>query len=138
MVTRVGIGMMVAAVALCAACGSSSKVFFVEPKDGATVKPEVHVVFGSKDDITVSAVPSGDVTQARPGMVHYHVAPDTECLPAGSTIPKADPWVHFGKGTDNADLQLTPGKHTITVQAGDDLHRTIENACQTITVTVAE
>jgi hypothetical protein len=136
MVTRVGISVTVVAVAFCAACGSSSKVFFVEPKDGATVKPDVHVVFGSKD-ITIAAVPSGDVTEARPGTVHYHVAPDTECLPVGQPIPKADPWVHFGKGTDNADLQLTPGQHKLTVQAGDDMHRTIENACQTITVTVA-
>jgi hypothetical protein len=51
-------------------------------------------------------------------------------------IPKADPWVHFGNGTDTADIQLTPGMHTLTVQAGDDQHRTIEGLCETITVNV--
>jgi hypothetical protein len=137
MISRIGMGVaLVATTVVAAACGStSSRVFFVEPKDGATVKPELQVMFGARD-LQISAVPSGEVTDSRAGIGHFHVGVDTSCLPVGETIPKADPWIHFGKGTDSADLQLTPGKHTLTVQAGDDMHKTIENACQTITVTV--
>ena len=160
MTVRIGMGLAVMAM-LSVACGSSTeqsetaaettadasheghttpgKVFFVEPADGATVKPEVHVVFGS-EQVTVAPVPQGEITEAdvRPNTVHYHIAVDSACLPGGQIIPKADPWTHFGDGSNSADLQLTPGKHMLTVQAGDDQHRTIEGLCQTITVNVAE
>ena len=83
-------------------------------------------------------VPPGDVTSARQGMGHHHVGVDTECLPAGTVIPKANPWVHHGGGQTEMDMQLTPGKHTLTLQLGDDTHTTIEGLCSTITVTVVE
>ena len=114
-----------------------SRVFFVEPKDGTTIKSEARLVFGS-EGIEIGAVPPGELTEAdvRPGIVHYHVAIDTDCLPAGQIIPKADPWIHFGTGANTADIGLTPGQHRLTVQAGDDQHRTVEGLCETITVTV--
>jgi hypothetical protein len=65
------------------------------------------------------------------------VAIDADCLPPGQIIPKADPWIHFGTGANTADITLTPGTHRLTVQAGDDQHRTLEGLCETITVTVA-
>jgi len=163
MASRIGMSAAVAAMALSlAACGSSStppessssqpaapaadaasheghtagKVFFVEPKDGATIKPEAHIVFGS-EQLTIAAVPPGEVKEVRPGTGHYHLGLETDCLPAGQVIPKADPWTHFGKGDNSADLQLKPGPHKLTVQAGDDQHRTTEGLCQTINVTVA-
>jgi uncharacterized protein DUF4399 len=161
MASRIGVSVALAAMALyAAACGSSSstppessssapaadashtghtgagRVFFVEPKDGDTIKPEAHLVFGS-EQFTISPVPAGDVKEVRPGTGHYHVAVDSDCLPTGEVIPKADPWIHFGKGDNSADLQLKPGPHKLTVQAGDDQHRTVEGLCQTISVTVA-
>jgi hypothetical protein len=33
-------------------------------------------------------------------------------------------------------MQLPPGQHKLTLQLGDDLHRTSEGLCQTITVNV--
>jgi hypothetical protein len=116
------------------------KVFFVEPKDGSTLKAgEVKVVFGS-DQVTIAPVPTGEIKEAdvRPNTVHYHIAVDTDCLPAGQVIPKAHPWTHFGDGSNSADLSLTPGKYRLTVQAGDDMHRTIEGLCETIAVNVTE
>ena len=44
--------------------------------------------------------------------------------------------MHFGDGKDVFDSQLTPGKHKLALQLGDDLHNTIAGACATITVTV--
>ena len=59
------------------------------------------------------------------------------CLPAGKNIVKGTPsWVHFGDGKDVFDMQLTPGKHKLALQLGDDLHNTLPGACQMITVTV--
>jgi len=114
---------------------SSPRVFFLEPTNGATVKSPVHVKFGS-ENYMIMPVPEGEVTTARSGMGHFHIAADAECLAAGTVIPKAAPWTHFGKGTDFYDIQLPAGKHKLTVQAGDDKHTTIEGLCQTIEVTV--
>ena len=54
----------------------------------------------------------------------------------GTAIPKAAPWVHFGDGKSVIDMQLPPGPHKLTLQIGDDLHRTMTGLCQTINVTV--
>jgi hypothetical protein len=115
-----------------------ARVFFVEPKNGATVTSPLHMKFGS-EGIEISPVPPGDLTkeQVRPGKAHYHVGIDQSCLPAGKTIVKGTPsWVHFGDGKDVFDTQLTPGKHKLALQLGDDLHDTLPGTCQVITVTV--
>jgi hypothetical protein len=116
---------------------SSPRVFWVEPTDGATVKSPVKLRFGI-ENYELAAVPQGDITSARPRMGHHHVGVDTECLPVGTVIPKANPWVHHGGGQTEMDMQLTPGKHRLTLQLGDDTHTTIEGLCASITVTVAE
>jgi hypothetical protein len=113
------------------------KVFFAEPKSGATVKTPVHIVFGS-DMFTIAAVPPGEVTDVRANTGHYHLGVDTDCLPVGAVIPKANPWVHFGMGNNSIDMQLTPGPHKLVVQAGDDKHATMTGLCETINVTVTE
>ena len=33
-------------------------------------------------------------------------------------------------------MQLTPGRHKLALQLGDDLHNTVAGACQMITVNV--
>ena len=112
------------------------RVFFIEPKNGATVTSPVKMKFGS-EGIEIAAVPPGDVTKTRPGVAHYHVGIDQDCLPSGKNIVKGTPsWVHFGDGKDVFESQLTPGKHKLALQLGDDLHNTMPNTCQVITVTV--
>jgi hypothetical protein len=112
------------------------RVFFLEPKNGATVTSPVHMKFGSQG-IEISPVPPGDLKTTRPGVAHYHVGIDQPCLPPGKTIVKGTPsWVHFGDGKDVFDSQLTPGKHKLALQLGDDLHNTMPGACSVITVTV--
>jgi hypothetical protein len=112
------------------------KVMFLEPKNGATVTSPVHMKFGSTGT-TISPVPPGDLKETRPGMTHYHVGIDQDCLPAGKNIVKGTPsWVHFGDGKDVFDSQLTPGKHKLALQLGDDLHNTMPGACQVISITV--
>jgi Domain of unknown function (DUF4399)/Family of unknown function (DUF6130) len=118
-----------------AAASGTPRVFFVEPTDGATVKSPVHLKFGS-ENFMIMAVPT-EVKEVRSGMGHYHVAIDTECLAPGTEIVKANPWVHFGKGDAEMDMQLPPGPHKLTLQIGDDKHITMPGLCQTINVTVA-
>lgn len=116
---------------------TGGKVFFVSPKEGAMVKSPVQFEFGS-DMLTIAAVPAGEVTAVRPGTGHFHLGVDTDCLPAGEVIPKANPWIHFGDGKNAIEMQLTPGPHKLAVQAGDDKHQTMTGLCETINVTVTE
>jgi|SRR5687768_1018311 hypothetical protein len=114
------------------------RVFFVEPQDGATVKSPVKARFGL-EGYELAPVPKETITaeQVRAGMGHHHLGIDMDCLPAGTEIVKGTPsWVHFGTGATEIDVQLEPGTHKLTLQLGDDLHRTIEGFCQTITVNV--
>jgi hypothetical protein len=121
-----------------------ARVFFVEPKNGATVKSPVKFVFGN-DQVQIAPVPAGEVKEARADMGHYHLGVDADCLPAGTVIPKAEPgatpgnagsWIHFGTGSNNIEMSLTPGPHKFSVEVGDDLHRAVAGLCETISVTV--
>ena len=114
------------------------RVWFVEPKNNASVTSPVHMKFAS-EGIEISPVPPGDLKETRPGMAHYHVGIDQNCLPAGKNIVKGTPsWVHFGDGKAEFDSQLTPGKHKLALQLGDDLHNTLPGACEVITVNVKQ
>jgi len=116
--------------------GGASRVFFMEPANGASVKSPVHIVFGN-EMFTIAPVPQGEVAEVRPNTGHYHLGVDTDCLPVGTVIPKANPWVHFGMGNNSIDMQLSPGMHKLVVQAGDDKHATMTGLCETITVNVS-
>ncbi len=120
-----------------AAAPAGPRVFFVTPKNGDTIKPMSTVEFGSTG-LTVAAVPPGELKpeQVRANTIHYHLGTDTDCLPAGTAIPKADPWIHFGDGKNVIEMSLAPGQHRIAVQAGDDRHMTIAGLCEVISVTV--
>jgi uncharacterized protein DUF4399 len=119
--------------------GAHGKVHFVQPKNGATIKTMSTFEFGG-DGVKIGAVPAGTITpeQVRPGITHYHLGVDTDCLPTGVAIPKADPWIHFGDGKNVIEMSLKPGPHRLVLQSGDDLHRTVEGLCETINVTVVE
>ena len=119
------------------AASPAGRVFFVTPKTGATIKPMSSVEFGS-EGVTLAAVPPGNVSpdMVRAKTIHYHLGTDTDCLPAGTAIPKADPWIHFGDGKKVIEMALAPGAHRVAVQAGDDMHRTIAGLCEVINVTV--
>ena len=123
----------------------AAKVYFKEPKDGATVssKSTLKFVFGA-DNYQISPVPA-EAKEARPNMGHFHLGVNTDCLPPGTTIPKAEEgdkpgtagkWVHFGKGTDTFEMALNPGDYKFSVEVGDDLHRAVEGMCETINVKV--
>jgi uncharacterized protein DUF4399 len=135
-VAALGFGAYASAQSKAATTAKKIRVFFIEPKNNATVSSPVHMKFGS-EGIEISPVPPGDLKETRPGVAHYHVGIDQDCLPPGKNIVKGTPsWVHFGDGKDVFDSQLTPGKHKLAVQLGDDLHNTMPGACQVITINV--
>jgi len=113
------------------------RVFFVSPKDGDEVTSPVELRFGAEN---LSVDPVQDPPVVEPGSIHFHVGYNTDCLPAGEIIPKADPWVHFGDGSSTIEVQLDPGTYKLCLQAGDGEHRTLEGAgySDTITITVVE
>ncbi|MDR5756524.1 DUF4399 domain-containing protein [Caballeronia sp. LZ035] len=96
---------------------AQARVYFVQPKDGATVTSPVHVQF-AVDGMSIS--PAGTMTE---GTGHHHVLIDGKPLPKGTVIPANDTSLHYGKGQTEADIKLPPGDHTLTLQFGDGAHR---------------
>jgi len=72
------------------------------------------------------------------GSAHHHLFIDAEdSLAAGTIVPKDSTHVHFGKGQTEYELNLTPGKHKLTLQMADGLHRSYgSKLAATINVTV--
>jgi hypothetical protein len=55
----------------------------------------------------------------------------------GTVIPKDSTHLHFGKAQTETSLTLSPGKHKLTLQLADGLHRSYGSQLATsITVTV--
>ncbi|MEM7589090.1 MAG: DUF4399 domain-containing protein [Myxococcota bacterium] len=112
---------------------SQRRVFFEQPKDGATVSSPVAVKFGSTG-LTVE--PAGE---AKPNAGHFHVLIDNArgYIPKNQVIPSDDAHVHFGDGGKQFTLMLSPGKHTLTLQFGNGQHQSGgKELSHTITITV--
>ena len=117
-----------------AAPTGTPRVFFVAPRNETDHPTEVPLglTFGV-ENFQISPVPE-EVSIPREGLGHYHLGYNAGCLPAGEIIPAADPWTHFGDGSDGMEMQLEGGEYRFSVQIGDDEHRTIEGLCETITI----
>lgn len=114
------------------------RVFFVAPSDGDEISVDIGVNFEfGVENFEVSPVPE-EVETPRGGMGHYHLGVDTDCLPVGEIVPQADPWIHFGDGSNTIEMQLEPGRYTFAVQMADDLHATLDGMCETIEIEVAD
>jgi hypothetical protein len=96
---------------------AGASVYIIEPADGATVTNPVRVVFGLKG---MGVAPAG-VERADAG--HHHLLVDAG-LPAdlGLPIPNDEQHKHFGGGQTETTLTLTPGRHTLQLLLGDNLH----------------
>jgi hypothetical protein len=111
---------------------AGAKVFFKNLKDGATVKSPVKIemgIEGLKLD-TAGAIVAGSG--------HHHLLVDAgDSIPAGQIVPKDEHHLHFGKAQSVTELPLTPGKHVLTLQFADGIHRSYgAKLAKTITVDV--
>jgi hypothetical protein len=54
---------------------------------------------------------------------HHHLLVDTD-PPAdlSQPLPTSEHVIHFGKGQTETELKLAPGKHTLQLVLGDQLH----------------
>jgi hypothetical protein len=60
-----------------------------------------------------------------------------DMIPLGETIPKDSLHIHFGKAQTETEVTLAPGKHKLTLQFADGLHRSYgEKLAASITVNV--
>jgi len=107
-----------------AADDGAPRVYFVGLENHATIPSLVTLEFAAENFI-IEPVGDGAINE---GAGHYHIAIDGECLEPGIIIPTADPWIHFGDGSDSIELELPPGEHYLCLQIGDGEHRTLDEA----------
>ncbi len=109
------------------------RVFFAAPADGATVGAKLHVVFGVEG---VGVVPAGEKVLDKT-VGHHHVLIDGAAMAPSIVIPNDAANLHYGKAQTEADLELAPGTHRLTMQFGDANHRSYgPRLAATITVVV--
>ena len=110
---------------------AGAKVAFTSPKDGATVATK----FTAKFSVTGMKLEKAGAVKAGTG--HHHLIIDGPATPAGQIVEKDLTHLHFGNGQSEAELTLTPGKHTLTLQFADGAHASYgPQMSQTITVNV--
>jgi hypothetical protein len=57
-----------------------------------------------------------------PNTGHHHLLIDTDLPPMDQEIPSDRSHLHFGAGETETTIQLPPGKHTLQLLMGDDMH----------------
>jgi len=93
-----------------------SKVFFKNLNNGDTVQSPVIVEMGV---IGMKIKPAG---QLETGTGHHHIIIDSHFVDYGEIIPMDKTHLHYGKGDTLADVSLSSGQHTITLQFANGLH----------------
>jgi hypothetical protein len=91
-------------------------VYFLELKDGATLPPKATIHFGLRG---MGVAPAGSDRQ---NSGHHHLLVDTEVPPLNQPIPNDFNHLHFGAGQTEAEVNLTPGPHTLQLLLGDKDH----------------
>lgn len=109
-----------------------AKVMFTNLKDGAVVTSPFKVQMGTE---VMKVDTAGPVVA---GSGHHHLIIDgLDSLMAGEMVPKDSTHLHFGKGQTETELTLAPGRHKLTMQFADGLHRSYGSRLSaTVTVNV--
>lgn len=109
-----------------------AKVFFKNLKDGQKVKSPLKVEMG------VSGIKLDTAGPIVAGSGHHHLLIDAgDSLASGTVVPKDSTHLHFGKAQKETTVNLSPGKHKLTLQYADGIHRSYgAQLSKAITVTV--
>ncbi len=107
-------------------------ISFKSLKDGATVTSPLKV------EMLVDGIKVDTAGPVIAGVGHHHILIDAgDSIATGVIIPMDSAHLHFGKAQVQTELKLTPGKHKLTLQFADGLHRSYgSRMASTITVTV--
>ncbi|MFZ9387009.1 MAG: DUF4399 domain-containing protein [Chitinophagaceae bacterium] len=111
-----------------------AKVLFANLKDNEEIRSPFKMQMGTE---VMKVDTAGPVVA---GSGHHHLIIDgPDFVPAGTIVPKDSLHIHFGKGQTEYELNLPPGKHKLTLQMADGLHRSYgEKLAATISVTVKQ
>ena len=95
-----------------------AKVVFGNLKNNATISSPFTLQMG------VEAMEIDTAGLIRPASGHHHLIIDgPDSLAIGTIVPKDSVNIHFGNAQTEYELKLTPGKHKLTLQLADGLHR---------------
>jgi hypothetical protein len=110
------------------------EVYFIAPRNGATVSSPVTVKFGLKG---MGVAPAG-IKFDNTGHHHLLIDTDLSALKLDAPLPATDKIVHFGKGQTETSVTLAPGKHTLELLFADYQHIPFDPTLhsQKITITV--
>lgn len=105
---------------------AGAKVFFSNLKENEVISSPFKLSMGAEG---IKVDTAGPVVA---GIAHHHLFIDAEdSLPAGTVVPADSSHIHFGKGQTEYELKLSPGKHKLTLQMADGLHRSYGSALAT-------
>ncbi len=111
---------------------ADARVYFKNLEDGQTVSSPFKVEMGVEH---MKVEPSGEI---KAGSGHHHLLIDAgDSMASGAVIPADTNHLHFGKGQTETELKLPKGKHQLTLQFADGIHRSYgSQLANSITVTV--
>ena len=108
-----------------------ARVFFVNLEDGAVISSPVKVIMGAEG---IKVQPAGEIIE---GTGHHHIIINDGPSQLEAVVGADDTHIHFGKGQEETELELTPGNYTLTLQFADGFHRSYgETMSATINIVV--
>ena len=113
---------------------AAARVFFRNLTDGQIVKSPIKIEMGvdAMDLDTANGI-------LKPASGHHHILIGIDSVATETVIPKDSVHLHYGNAQSNAEVVLPPGKHTLTLQFADALHRSYGSRLTSkVTVTVKE
>ncbi len=109
-----------------------AKVYFKNLKDGSTVSSPIKIEM-AVDKMALDTA-NGKI---KPASGHHHILIGLDSVLAGEVIPKDSTHLHFGNAQSQAEVKLAPGKHKLTLQFADALHRSYgSKLTSSVTITV--
>jgi len=97
---------------------ANAKVHFGNLKDGQTVTSPLKVEMVAEGMHVDTA--NG---MLKPASGHHHILIDIDSIQTGEVIKKDSVHLHFGNAQTSAEIKLPPGKHSLTLQFADGMHR---------------
>ncbi|WP_132257191.1 DUF4399 domain-containing protein [Methylobacterium segetis] len=91
-------------------------VYFIDIKDGSILPRKPMIRFGLRN---MGVAPAGS---ERMNAGHHHILVDVPTPPLDRPIPNDFNHLHFGAGQTEAEIELTPGDHTLQLLLADKDH----------------
>lgn len=92
-------------------------VFFQNLTDGDKVKSPVII------DMAVKGMEVEPAGELHDGKGHHHLIIDGTFEEKGTMVPKDETHIHYGGGETKDTIDLTPGKHSLTLQFANGMHQ---------------